>query len=416
MNILHLSTFQHQGGAAIAAGRLHQALLKEGINSHLFVQKGTGEGSQVNNWDHSYWKKKWYWSYFIGERLYFMPYEKDKSVRYAFSPAQIGMDISRHPLVQQADIIHLHWINFGFLSLKSIQQLVTLGKPIVWTMHDMWAFTGGCHYSRSCTNFQKTCKLCPYLKRPSQQDLSFRIFEQKKAIYNTNNLTLVAPSKWLQQLATSATLTKDLSCKVIPNPIDTTFYQPQSKAILRKDLGLPIDKKLILFVGANTMDPRKGFNYFREATNQLHSSDSSFEIVVFGKTQESLENLLTAKVHNLGPIYDAQRIAHLYSACDVLVAPSLEDNLPNTIMEAMACGTPVVGFATGGIPEMIDHLQNGYIAEHASSHSLEEGILWVLENSEKLPLYARQKVETTYTETVIAKQYLSLYTSLLSTT
>jgi len=277
----------------------------------------------------------------------------------------------------------------------------------------MWAFTGGCHYSRSCERFRSHCQFCPYLKKPAEYDLSFEIFEQKKRLLAQAPLTFVSPSRWLCQLTQEAALTKHLPALAIPNPIDATLFCPKNKPETRRKLGLPLDKNLILFAGANTQDPRKGYVYFQEAMNSLEGGGKS-EIVFFGKSQPGAYHKLALPVHDLGKLSDTGEIADTYAACDVIVVSSLEDNLPNMVMEAMACGTPVVGFDNGGIPEMIDHLVNGYVADYRSAESLAEGIRWVLGNNTtgELSQSARQKVLETYAEEVIAKQYKELYQSL----
>ncbi len=412
--ILHLSTFQWEGGAAVAASRLNQALRKHGVDSQMLVYRAQRTESGVTAFADSSWKEKLFWARFSAERLRFLPHEKDKSVRFAFSPAAVGVPIERHPLVQRADVINLHWINFGFISLTGLERLFALGKPVVWTMHDMWAFTGGCHYSRGCEQFHGHCQFCPYLKNPGAYDLSFEIFEKKKQFLTHAPLTFVSPSRWLCQLIQKAALTRHLPAHTIPNPIDTTIFCPKNKTELREKLGLPVDKKLVLFTGANTQDPRKGFIYFEEAINMLALKDKMGEVIFFGKSQPDAYQKLQWPVHDLGKLSDIVRIAEAYAAADVLVVSSLEDNLPNTVMEAMACGTPVVGFENGGIPEMIDHLTNGYVVDYQSAESLAVGIKWVLENSatEKLSENARQKVLETYAEEVIAQKYEDLYQSL----
>ncbi|MPR35569.1 glycosyltransferase family 4 protein [Salmonirosea aquatica] len=413
--ILHLSTFQWEGGAAVAASRLNQALRNHHVDSHLLVHRAQKPGPGVTAWATSDWEQKVFWARFAAERLAFLPYEKDKSVRFAFSPAAVGVPLEKHPMVQQADVINLHWINFGFLSLAGLERLFALGKPIVWTMHDMWAFTGGCHYSRGCEHFRSHCGHCPYLARPGTYDLSFEIFEQKKSLFERTSVTFVSPSQWLAGLTQQAALTSRFACHRIPNPIDTTQFAPLPKTDLRQKMGLPTDKRLILFTGANTQDYRKGYPYFKEAVNQLKVPQASTEILVFGKSTPGAYLDLNLPIHDLGKLSDLSQIAGAYAAADVMVVPSLEDNLPNTILEAMACGTPVVGFEIGGIPDMIDHRTNGFVAKYRSAESLAQGIAWVLDNDREgaVSNQARQKVLSTYTEQVVARQYNELYQSLL---
>lgn len=412
--ILHLSTYQWEGGAAVAASRLNQALRKYGLDSQLLVYRAQRPESGVTAWADTPWKEKLFWARFSAERLRFLPYEKDKSVRFAFSPAAVGVPIEQHPLVQRADIINLHWINFGFISLEGLERLFNLGKPVVWTIHDMWAFTGGCHYSRGCERFRTHCQFCPYLNKPGEYDLAFEVFERKKESMAAAPLTFVSPSRWLHGLTREAALARHFPAHCIPYPIDTTLFSPKKKTELRQKMGLPLDKKLILFAGANTQDVRKGFVFFQEAVNEVWGKMGDVEVLIFGKSQPDAYRELLPPVHDLGKLADLESIANAYAAADLLVVPSLEDNLPNTVLEALACGTPVVGFDIGGIPDMIDHRKNGYVANYRSAESLAEGIRWVLQNNatETLSQMARQKVLETYAEEVIARQYSKLYESL----
>lgn len=414
--VLHLSTFHLEGGAGVAATRLHRALLRSGIDSSMLVPAVQHAELGVSGLANTQWQERKAWARFVAERLFFLPYEKDKSVRFAFSPAAIGIDISKHPLVLKADIIHLHWINFGFLSLDSLEKLFSLGKPIVWTLHDMWTFTGGCHYSKGCEKFLSHCRYCPFLAKPELYDLSFAQFERKKSLYKNTRMALVSPSKWLDKIVKDAALTKHIHSRSIPNCIDTDLFKTLDKAEIRAKLNLPLDKKLILFAGANTQDPRKGFSYFKDAVAKLNRNAMETEVVILGKSRPENFTGFPANVHYLGKIADQQELVNAYNAADMIVVPSLEDNLPNTIMEAMACGTPVAGFETGGIPEMIDHKINGFVAEAGSSESLAEGMQWIYDHNSTRSLSesAREKVIRSYAEKVIAGQYQELYESLLA--
>lgn len=411
--VLQLSTFHWEGGAGVAAARLHQALLNAGVDSNLMVSEISQPSPQTMAWADTDWKSKKAWGNFVLERLSFFPHEKDKSVRFAFSPAVAGADISDHPLVKQASIIHLHWINFGFLSIQSLEKLFSLGKPVVWTLHDMWTFTGGCHYNRGCERYLSHCCYCPYLKKPGEYDIAFAQFEKKLGLYQKANLTLVSPSRWLDDLVQKAALTKGMPSLAIPNCIDTNFFKPGDRIAARNALGLPNDKQLLLFAGANTQDPRKGFKYFQEA--MCHPDLADAEVIILGKGKAENFRNMPVKVHFLGKISDAGQMVQAYNAADMLVVPSLEDNLPNTIMEAMACGTPAVGFGTGGIPEMIGHLESGFLSAPKSASLLSEGIQWVLKHNENgaVSASARRKVLQHYSEEVVARQYSQLYDSLL---
>jgi glycosyltransferase involved in cell wall biosynthesis len=413
--VLHLSTFHLEGGAGVAATRLHRALLKYGTDSHLLVPAAREPEENVAALSDTNWQKQKHFGRFIAERLHFYPQEKDKTVRFAFSPAASGAEITQHPLVQKADIIHLHWINFGFLSLKSLESLFSLEKPVVWTLHDMWTFTGGCHYSRGCDNYLTHCQYCPYLAKPDQYDISFSQFEKKKLIYEQAKLSLVSPSRWLGGLVKAAALTKSHTSLTIPNCLDTTLFSPHNKSEIRKMLGLPDNKNLILFAGANTQDPRKGFAFFKDAICRVADSIPNVEVLILGKANPQNFANFPVPVHYLGKIVHPEEMVRAYNAANMIVVPSLEDNLPNTIMEAMSCGVPAVGFATGGIPEMIEHQVNGFVSDFGSAESLAEGIAWILRNdrNETISENARKKVLNAYDEKIVASQYQNLYDSLL---
>jgi len=409
LKVVHLSTYHTFGGAAIAALRLHHALRGIGVESSVLVQQTERNDEGVQGGASGFIEKKWAFARFAAERAYFLFHEKDKSVRFHFSPLWAGVDVSSHPLVREADVIHLHWINFGFLSLHSLEKLFALGKPVVWTMHDMSTFTGGCHYSRECDRYLTHCGFCPYVRKPSATDLSSSVFEQKKNLFSNAPLTLVSPSRWLAELGTRAALTKHLTSLAIPNPIDTSVFKPASSS----EIDLNPAKKWILFAGVNTQDPRKGFAYFKEATQLLKDRRAEWGIVVFGKTEPDALTDLGLEVASLGSL-PAHEVVKVYQAADVMVVPSLEDNYPNTVIEAMACGTPVVGFDSGGISEQIEHKKTGYVAQLYSSEDLANGIRFVLEGADYEQLKANnlQVIRQRNSFGVVANAYLSLYQKL----
>jgi glycosyltransferase involved in cell wall biosynthesis len=420
MKVTLLNTYQWSGGASVACNRLLQALNKNGTPTRLLVQEQVKPDKQVEGLAQTGFGKKLIFGRFALDRLLFWFREKDKTVRFKFTPAHVGIDISRHPVVQEADILHLHWVYFGFLSIQSLKKLVRLNKPIVWTLHDMWAFTGGCFYSGECTHYQLHCHHCPFLKHPHEKDLSYQVFEQKLALLKKAPITFVTCSQWLAGLAKQSTLLQNFRIEAIPNPIDTQIYQPIPRPSARQQLNLPLDKKLILFGALNTSDARKGFTYLAQALSQLKEkypqTFDEVELVIFGKANKGVLAQLPYRVHDFGTISGNAALVNTYNACNLMVLPSLEDNLPNTIMEAMACGTAVVAFRTGGIPEMIDHGQNGYLAQYRSAEDLAEGIHAMLYLSDETTLRekAREKVVQAYTEEKIASAYTQLYTSLLS--
>lgn len=403
LKIVLLSYHNQNGGAGIACGRLAEALKKAGHQVNYLVQEKTGNDGSValNN---SPVKKAMSWLRFILERLAYLPFEKNKVVRFLFNPGKYGRDISQHPLIQEADIIHLHWVNFGMLSIQNIKQLLDTGKPVYWTLHDMWAFTGGCHHSGACLNFQVACGNCAeFIKNPSTNDLSHQLWQKKFNAFQQPNLHIITCSDWLKERAATSSILKNQPIQSIPNAIDTELFKPGNKADAKKSLSLDPEKKYILFVAMRVNAPKKGFNYLEKALQGLDKTTT--ELIVVGNAQDLPE--LHLKAHVMGHISSPEKMIQIYQAADVFVTPSLEENLPNTIMEAMACGTPCVGFKIGGIPEMIDHAVNGYVAEYQSSEDLAKGLRWTLVNAPEQA--ARQKAESSYAEAIIAAKHVNYY-------
>jgi glycosyltransferase involved in cell wall biosynthesis len=406
MKVVLLNTFSGGGGAAIAAARLQEALLAKGIEvSRLCVDENNAEKKVVkvgNEWTR--------WLHFFKERLAFRPHEKNKSVRYQFSPAVAGNELASHPLIKAADIVHLHWINQGFLS---IEELGRIKKPVVWTLHDMWPFTGGCHYSGDCTAYTMECGQCPFLAKPSARDLSFKVWARKASLLPPN-LTIVGCSQWMAQLAGKSSLFRYRRIAAIPNPIDLNQYKVIPQAEARKALGLPIEGTAILFAAAAKSDPRKGFRFIEQALESLSKEGKLKEdtyLVSLGKgAQEEIQGI---KHFALGRLQDTETINRFYASGDALIVPSLEDNLPNTIMEALASGTPVIGFKTGGIPEMILDNETGWLIDKEDVNGLASSID-LLQRVELKPFRekARQFCETHYEASKVATKYLELFQEL----
>lgn len=421
MKVVILSTFEQVGGAAIAANRLMKALRKSGVEAKMLVRdKQTDDPNviSVNSSMFARWINK---IRFVWERSVIFVHNRLKRENlFTISIANTGIDISKHPIIKAADIIHLHWINQGFLSIDIIYKIVKLGKPVVWTMHDQWTYTGICHYTSGCDKYLSHCSLCQKLYAPSKRDLSDIIFNKKQQLYINSAITFVGCSHWVAEEALSSTLCKKSSVYSIPNPIDTSQYKPTDKSLARKDLNLPDEQcKLILFGACKITDERKGLTYLKQSCDILKNkygiSSKKVSLVVFGGGVEELSSIFPFEIHNVGYINNAELMIKLYNAVDLFAVPSLEDNLPNTIMEAMACGTPCVGFQTGGIPEMIDHLQTGYVAEYKNAQDLAKGIYWVLNESvyEELSDNTVNKVQDKYSEVKIARQYNELYKKMI---
>ncbi len=425
MKITLLNTYHLNGGAGVAATRLHRALLKSGVESSLVVERITRPEPGVIGLADTSLDRKWATARFALDRLSFVPYEKDKSVRFHFSPATIGANLSHHPAVLEADVLHIHWTNFGFLSLSGLEKLVRLGKPIVWTLHDQWAFTGGCHYTRGCTRFLTQCGQCPYLRNPGPNDLSARVFARKATILTPGTkLHMVAPSKWMADEAGSSQLLEWFPVSTIANTLDQTVFRPidRQAALNRFGLSDP-DRPRLLFGSFNTTDPRKGFQYFADALKLLHQQHPTAaadrlnpEILVFGKGQTDTMAALPYPVRQLGVLTSDDDLVAAYNLADALVVPSLEDNLPNTVVESLSCGTPVVAFRTGGIPEMISQFKNGYLADVGSTIKLANGLAFILKHPTPADLRqnARQSAERLFSEEEVGRRHRELYHSLLS--
>ncbi len=413
MRVLLINTSERVGGAAIAASRLMQSLNNNGIKAKLLVRDKQTDQISVVSLDRN-WMTTWK---FIWERIIIWKANHfRKNNLFAVDIANTGTDITSMPEFQQADIIHLHWINQGMLSLKNIDKILASGKPIVWTMHDMWPCTGICHHARECAHYQQSCGYCPFIYGGgSKKDLSNRTFRKKQNIYKGRRITFIACSHWLEGQAAKSALLTGHSITSIPNPINTNLFKPRDKKEARSACMLPQDAKLILFGSVKITDKRKGIDYLVEACNLLIRNHPELSgqlgVVVFGKRSQELEELLPFKVYPLDYVSNEHQMVDVYNAVDLYVTPSLEENLPNTIMEAMACGIPCVGFNVGGIPEMIDHLHNGYVAEYKSAEDLANGIYWVLTDPGygELSGEANRKAVSNYSENNIAKKYISVY-------
>ena len=412
MRVLIINTSERTGGAAIAASRLMEALKNSGIKAKMLVRdKQTDQVTVVAL------KKSWRQiCQFVWERNVIRIANRFKKHNlFAVDIANTGTDITSLPEFRQADVIHLHWVNQGLLSLKDLRKIFLSGKPVVWTMHDMWPVTGICHHAGDCTHYQAQCHDCPLLYRGHRHDLSYKTFVKKQQLYKDANITFVACSRWLEELAKKSALTLGHTVTNLPNPINTNLFHPTDKVAARRKLNLPEDKRLLLFSSMKITDKKKGIDYLVEACRLLHEKQPGFceklAVVVVGKESQQYADLFPFPVYCLSYIGKEKEMTAVYNAVDLFVTPSLQENLPNTIMEAMSCGVPCVGFCIGGIPEMIDHLHNGYVARYRSAEDLANGICWSLTEGDyqSLSTEARRKVLSTYTEHVVAMKYIGIY-------
>ena len=416
MRVLIVNTSERTGGAAIAANRLMHALNNNGVEARMLVRDRKTDSADVISIPQS-WKLK---GKFLWERgVIWLNNNLSKQNLFQVDIANAGTDITGMDAFHWADVIHLHWANQGFLSLNDLERILASGKPVVVTLHDQWYFTGICHYSGNCDKYQTQCEKCPMLKG-QKIDLAQRVFDRKRAIYEGSNITFVGCSRWMADLARQSRLTQGHTVTNIPNAIDTDVFTPMDKTAARKKFNLPQDMRLLLFGAQRITDKRKGFRFLVEACEHISmhhpTLPGNLGVVVLGGDAESVKEALPLPVYTVNYLSNETDIAELYNAADLFVTPSLQDNLPNTIVEAMACGVPCVGFNVGGIPEMINHKQDGYVADYCDSIDFAQGIAWCL-NETRLPALstaARTAALDTYAEPIAARNYLAIYHQALS--
>jgi glycosyltransferase involved in cell wall biosynthesis len=409
MNLLHLSTSDLGGGAARSAYRLHQGLQAIGLTSRMLVHTRLSDDPQVVV-DKNLLTR-------LGPQFSGIPLK-----RYAgrqsglFSPQWFADSLASAVALQAPDVILLHWICNGFVRIET---LAKWHKPIVWTLQDMWPFTGGCHYSCDCHRYTQSCGTCPQLSSERQRDLSHRVWQRKSRAWRQLDLTIVATSSWMAECAASSSLFAGLRIETIPFGLDTRTYRPIDKTTARELLQLPQDKPLALFGAlAATKDQRKGFHLLAAALRHLRQTawQDRLEVVIAGTSRPTHPLDIGFKSHYLGHLHDDLTLALAYSAADVMVVPSTQESFGQTASEALACGTPVVAFNATGLMDIVDHQQNGYLAQPYESGDLADGIAWVLEDRTRhaeLRHQARRKAECQFSLELQARRYLSLLQDML---
>jgi glycosyltransferase involved in cell wall biosynthesis len=404
-----------RGGAARAAYRLHRALRSIWIESILLVQNKDGDDPTVVGPGSN-----------IGRLLNPLRPVLDvlpvlaypQRTKATFYPGWLPDRSCSRVREIVPDLVHLHWITGGFVNVKALRKY---RLPLVWTLHDMWAFTGGCHYDNGCGRYLSGCGSCPVLGSNMRYDLSSLGFRRKVRAYRDLPLTIVTPSRWLGQRARSSPLLAGFPVSVIPNAIDTDCFRPIAKDAARDLLGLPGNRKLILFGAAHgTDEPRKGFSHLQTALRALaqRASASQYMAVIFGASTPEKPPDLGMECAYVGSLNDDVSLAALYAAADVFVAPSIEENLSNTVMEALACGTPCVAFDIGGMPDMIEHRHNGFLARPFDAADLAEGLHWVIADETRwraLGARARAKAVEEFEMSKVAYRHAELYRTILGT-
>lgn len=416
MKICQISTHDIAGGAARAAYRLHQGLCHLHIDSQLYVLNKLSRDDRVLAFTPSakFWPQL---QRFVRHKRIQRSFDQYRSSRPG--GLEIFSDDRSHfgaaPLTQLpvCDVIHLHWI------ARFIDYTTFFGhihKPIIWTLHDMNPFSGGCHYSDGCRHYTDQCGHCPQLGSQLWHDLSASVLHRKQKALSQlqpGQLHIVTPSRWLAHQAKQSTLFRQLPISVIPYGLDTHKFAPQNSSASRHILGIPQSARVILFAASNLSTQRKGFGLLQEALNNLAADDRIFLLSVgYGVT-----NLAATIPHrHVETVNDDRLLSAIYSAADIFVIPSIEDNLPNTVLEAMACGTPVVGFDVGGIPDMVRPGITGELAPAGDVARLSQVIQALLETPEKrheLAANCRRIAEEEYALDLQAHRYMALYKQML---
>jgi glycosyltransferase involved in cell wall biosynthesis len=411
MKVLIVNTYDNMGGAARASYRLHQSLLDCGVTSSMLVQNKFGDDFNVQLYTKSTVQKLWEKIRTIVDNFPVQFYRKRN--RTLFSPSWIGFnDIIKEINYINPDIVHLHWISNAMVK---IEDLAKIKQPIVWTLHDNWAFTGGCHIMWECEKYKASCGSCPRLGSNTDKDLSRRIFLRKKNTYNKiPRMVIIGLSRWITNCTKESTLLRNHKVVNIPNPIDTKIFKPSDKKYARNLWNLPQDKKLVLFGAMSaTSDINKGFKELVSSLDLLE--DENIEFVIFGSSEPREKQPFKQKTHYLGHLHDDVSVIALYSAVDLMVVPSLQETLPQTASEAMACGTPVVAFGHTGLLDIVEHKKTGYLAKSFDVSDLATGIQWVLNsgNYSDLCLRAREKIVREFDSSIIAGRYIELYKSVI---
>lgn len=403
MHVLHLVAGSFGEGAARGAYWLHRALLSTGVDSRIL---GTSDvptddrtcrisGTAPN----------------APQRISARDRVERVLTRGGIQGFRVGLsgyDVRKHPWYPWADLIQLHWIN-GLVGLPDLRRI---DKPLIWTLRDMWPMTGGCHYAMSCQRYSSGCGSCPMLGARHEKDLSFWLARAKRNALPAH--THIAPiSRWLTRCAEQSYVLRDRPTHYIPNVVDTERFAPKDKQRARAELGLPLDRPIVLTGALRGTDPYKGVALFAEALQHLRSSPL---IVTFGKNAEPSDTE-SAPWHAFGLVEDDAKLATIYSAADVFVSSSVQEAFGKTLVEAMLCETPVVAFDATGPSDIVSHLETGYLAESMDAESLASGIDWILnQDGASLGTAARMRALKYFAPSVVAGQYKALYRKVLANT
>lgn len=414
MKVTILSHSDRLGGAAVVTYRLMRALRKLGVEARMVVFTKHTYDDNVQRISSRFMRTQ----KFLWERLrIFLANGMNRDTLFQVSIANTGCSVSSHPWVREADVVMLSWVNQGLVSLHELDKLVALGKPLVWTMHDMWNLTGICHHSRGCERFMEECGNCPFLRSGSLRDLSHKVWERKKKIYSRNNITFVPVSSWLAKQCARSSLLKDAKVETIPNAFPAETYYTRPRATRPR---LPIDytRKLIMMGAARLDDPIKDLPTAVKAFNHIFLTRpdiaNSSMAVFFGDLRNPaiLDEMMFPYVH-IGHVSDESVLRELYALSSVVLSTSLYETLPGTLIEGQAAGCLPVTTGQGGQADIIDHLINGYITPDHSPEEIAKGIIWALENvPDRAALHSN--IESRFDAPVVAQRYVDLFHRVLA--
>ena len=336
---------------------------------------------------------------------------------FKVSTAKLGVAVNSHPWVKEADVVVLSWINQGLMSLSAIRRLGLSGKPLIWTMHDMWNMTGICHHAYECTNYQQKCGSCPLLGSSSPTDLSHRVWKRKMALYDRVPITFVAVSNWLAERCRRSSLLKNRDVRVIHNAFPIDAFSIQSTVRLTR-FDLNPKTRIILMGAARLDDPIKGLGYAIDALNYLFDNHPETTrdclALFFGEVRDqSAFDRLRFPHLSMGRISDPVALKELYATSSVVLSTSLYETLPGTLIEGQASGCLPVSFDRGGQADIITHKVDGYLAPFGNIEEIAEGIIWALrQNTDRQALH--DSVRRRFSGRIIARQYIDLFHELLS--
>lgn len=397
---MHLTT-EDVAGAGRAARRISHALCEYGVDSSVIVLDKITQDNNVQE----YWKSRLNkFGFKVCRKLYRKVLYRNQKENMFYS-SHLGVNLMKNQQVREADIINLHWVNHCYLSMEEICK-ISKQKKVVWTLHDMWPFTAGCYYDQNCGGYMNGCIDCK-LRAGVSKAFVAQQGKRKKDLYDQCAITMVGCSHWITQCAYKSKITSHCKFATIPNPIDLTLFQPMDQAELRRKYGIPREKRVVLFGAlSSNSDQRKGYLHLRDALRQL--DPQKYTAVIFGNSSDFKGEDLAIPVKVMGTISDDSILAEVYNLADVFVAPSVQENLANSVVESLSCGVPVVAFRIGGMVDMIQSNVNGYLAKPFDSNDLSAGIELCVSNPD-FGAAARKTACMKFSNDVVAKQYYDVY-------